>query len=512
MNRKYLAILFMTLLAVSVRGADFGSLRNEARANRRVPLTGSLRAVVCSDCKSSNTETCPNIAGNIVATAESFRTVYIQNEDGSLGMRMILRGYYGNRLRRGDMVAIDLDGSFILMENNPRRYTLENVDIGNIEILSHGNALPEKRKCISALVPDDIYTHVTLQGLEFFKKEGGYINVFEKAVYTSPLNRMLSADGLTGYPPASECVDAWPSLMLDDRGDHIYMLINSTCLWRRNNMGVPQGRGCVCGVIVHSGLSHYGNSLGDYSIRPMYEEDINIGREPESSYGEACGWHWDFNRYMELDTAAETGSGRLYVSEGIKMSLDDEYDARHSFDGWKSARMTGSRSNAALRLDAKCSAWYAADAGLYVHASLSGLEGRDLRFCFSFVAGRDHSRNSVDYPVDWSVSYSLDGKTFARLPETFVLSPIMFVNVRHGDRAAVLHNGLAAGFTEHCVSLPESLAGRDSVIFRISAASDRTATMPYIFDGPCREGRAKDCRDADNVIRFGDISVKYLKK
>lgn len=506
MNRKAVLILISLFLAFYCHGTDFATIRESAKAGRRVELSGSLEAIVTSDCTSSNTETCPNIAGNMVAIAESARTVYVQNEDGSMGMRMILRGYYGNRFRRGDKVRINLEGSTVLREDNPTRYTIENVDITNVVVLSHGNALPLKKKSISELTSDDIYTLVTLDGLEFFKKEGGYINVFERAVQITELNRMLSHEDMLGYPAALECVDTWPSLMLDKNGDRLYMLVNSTCTWRRNNMGVPQGVGDVCGVIVHSELSHYGNSLGEYSIRPMDVSDIHMDKAPQSNYVEICGWHWNYNKYRKLDMNAEVGRGELSVCGDIKIGLDDEYDARHSFDGWKTARMTGSRSCAALRLDTKCSGWYGQGAGIYVNTDVPSTPSGKLCFCFSFLAGRDHSFNSVDYPVDWKVSYSVDGRNYTDLPQRFDLRPIMFTNVQHGKRRAVLHNGLAAGFTEHVVELPSSIKGKN-VTIKVSVASDRTATMPEAYDGPCREGKAKSCQDADTIIRFGDISV-----
>lgn len=511
MNRKLATSIFGILLTVSLVGADFQSVRI-SQTGKKVPVSGFLEAYVISDCTSTNTETCPNIAGNIVAISESLRTVYIQNEDGSLGMRMILSSCYGNNLHRGDKIRIQLDGATVLREDNPERYTLESVDIEKIQKLSEGNVLAIKCKSIADLKPEDIYTFVQLDGLEFFKKEGGYINVFERAVQITSLNRMLSADNLIGYPSALECADAWPALMLDKYGNHIYMLVNSTCEWRRNNMGIPQGRGNVSGVVVNTEICHYGNSLGAYSIRPMGLYDIDMEKEASSSYEELCGWHWDFNKYITLEKKAEFGNGELSVSEGVEMSLDDEYDARHSFDGWKGARMTGSRSNAALRLDAKCGAWYEPNAGIYIHTSLKDVKSRNLVFLFSFIAGRDHSRNSVDYPVDWSVSYSLDGVKYVKLPGSFDLRPIVFTNVQHGKRRAVLHNGLAAGFTEHCVKLPSELAGQENVTIKVGVASDRTATMPDSFDGPCRDGRAKDCPDADTIIRFGDISIKCLKQ
>lgn len=525
------AILFF-MLSISIMSAsaeDFSSVRSMARSGVKIPLSGEIEAYVSSSCLSTNTADCPNIAGNMVATGESLRTVYIQNENGTLGFRVILADYYGNSLLRGDRVRIRLDGACIVREDAPERYTIHDLPVSSCEILSRGNALPCRLKHIADLTPDDIYTYIVLEGLEFAKKTGGYINVNEKAVQITALNEMLSREGELGWPSACECVDAWPSLMFDDRGSSVYMLVNSTCEWRRNGAGVPKGLFRLGGVIVHSELPHYGNSLGDYSIRPMGLEDFFIVDEYRSSWGKLCAWEYDYNQYAVLDFRgagkrqfvkpaevyddkinAESGDAVLWAGPGVSLCLDDEYDARHSFDGLRSARMTGSRSNAALRLDAKCAGWYADGAGLYVKASLKNLSSSAVRFNFSFIAGRDHSKNSVDYPVDWKLSYSTDGKIWKDMDGTFDLRPVVFTNVQHGKRRAVLHNGLAAGFTQHSVLLPDELRAADSFILRIRPCSARTATMPETFDGPCREGRAVDCKDADTIIRFGDISITYL--
>ena len=532
MKDRILAVTLLFLLSLNVHAVSFSEVRSSGVSGKSVALSGVLEGIVVSDYRSTNTETGENISDCIVNVGASLQTAYIQSEDGTYGFRVKFRSIYGNRLERGDKVSIALEGCSLLKEEHPERYTVCGVSPEAVTVISKNNPVPSKVRHIADLSDDDVYTFVTLKGLEFRKKEGGYINVNEKVVQITSLNLGLSHPDVNGYKSAQENADAWPVLMRDDRGRSIYVLINSTCEWRRNNMGVPQGVGEVSGVLVHDGLYRYGNDLGRYSLRPMGIEGFDIPKGKGSSYGVVCAWEWDFNRYAELDfvTAgkvrfprvgqvrddsirAETGNGLLWTDTGASLTLDDEYDARHSFDGWKPARMTGSRSNAALRLDSKCGDWYSktGDKGLYVKTSLENVETEALSFNFSFIASREHSKYAEHFPVDWKVSWSLDGKNFTDCRKDIVLRPVAFHNVRHGKRPAIVHNGCAAGFLEFSVPLPAELCGKD-VVVRISPASERTATLPAAFDGPCCEGNASDVADKDIIIRFGDISITYLKK
>ena len=101
--------------------------------------------------------------------------------------------------------------------------------------------------------------------------------------------------------------------------------------------------------------------------------------------------------------------------------------------------------------------------------------------------------------------------TFTDCRSDILLRPIAFHNVQHGSRPAIVHNGCAAGFLEFSIPLPLELLGKD-VIIKVSPASKRTATLPETYDGPCCEGKATDVCDKDVIIRFGDISITYLKK
>lgn len=494
---KYIITLLALLLADIVCHADH------------------IEGIVISDGSSSNTATGVNLAADLVDLGESLRTVYIVSDDGQKGYKVRLTSPYGNHLKRGDKVRVDLD----------------NPTISDIEIISRGNEVPLKRKHISELTPDDYYTLVALQGVEFRKKEGGYLNIDERYVQKTHLNDMLALEGLDGYVPAREFVDTWAIMLVDDHGSDIYCMINSTCSWRRNTMGVPKGVGEVVGVVVPGELSRYGSPLGDFAIRPMFQSDFMIPREEASSYEVICAWNYDFNMYAEFDCVqsgkvrfprkghvvgdkirAEIGEGLLWTDTGASITFDKETNARHSNDGWKTDRNTGSRSNSSIRLDCKSGDWFRSSKdynGLYVQASLNGVQAKSLQFSFSFIASMDDSRYAEKFPVDWKVSYSTDGQQYTDLPDLITLRPNCFTDIRRDKKPTVVHTGCAPGFTEHRVELPLELIGKD-VIIKLSPCSTRTASLPESFDGPCFEGNIQDDMDADMILRFGDISITYI--
>ena len=473
------------------------------------------KGIVVSDCASRNTATGENLAADIVNLTEAMRTMYVVEEGDGKGHLIRLATPYGNTLKRGDKIMFDTD--------DPR--------IEKIEIVSRDNPLPVKKKHINELNAEDYYTLVALQGVEFRKKEGAYINVDERYVQQSSLNEMLSLEGLAGFRPAREFSDTWATMLVDDQGSHIYCLISSLCEWRRNKR-LPQGIGEVVGVVVPGKLDRWGSPLGDFAIRPIFEEDIKIGTEQQTSYKTICAWNYDFNMHGEMDCVkagkvrfpkpgqivgdqvkAEHGNGLLWTDTGASLTFDKEANGRHSWDGWKDDRNTGSRSYSALRLDCKAGDWFRSDSGyngLYIKASLEDIKAKSLHFNFSFIASDESSTYAERFPVEWKVSYSTDGKTFIEIAETYVLRPSCFLNVKHEKKPAIVHIGCAPGFTEHRTDLPLELLGKELTI-KIAPCSDKTASLPEKFDGACNEGTIRNDREAGMILRFGDISLTYTE-
>ncbi len=217
---------------------------------------------------------------------------------------------------------------------------------------------------------------------------------------------------------------------------------------------------------------------------------------------------------------AETGTGFVWTDSGAYISLDEEYDARHSFDGWKPARMMGARSNAALRFDVKAPKWFRFDAsgkvegynGIYLETSTKDVRGGRLYFDFSFVASRDHTKQACDIPVDWKVAYSEDGVNFTELPHVYQLRPIVTTNIQHGKKRNVkMHAEMSMGFSEYSAELPSGLCGREKIVIRIAPCSDRTTVMPEKWNEPSTTGTASRNMTSDVIIRFGTLAVRYLK-
>lgn len=537
MRTKILALLSALLACWNLSALSFDELR-QMGGEKPVTLTGTLDGIVVSDYRSDNTEYNPNIDHNLVDLGETLRTVYIESFDGRFGVRVKFASIYDNRLERGDMVRLTLDGCVLTKEENPTRYTIGGMTAGNVRVARKGVPVPVKRRNINELTDDDVYTYVTLEGVEFHQKTGGYVNVFEKSAQTTELNKLLFCEN-PPYPASQNASDTWARLMKDNTGAQIYMLVNSICTWRRNNGGIPKGVGELSGVIVHTVLPRYGSSLGRYSIRPLGISDINIKVEQESSYEPLAQWCWDYNKYAQMTfekagekrfvkpktikddrLLAESGDGFLWTDSGAWMSLDDEFDAIHSYDGWKAARMTGSRSNAALRLDSRSSDWFKFDdrgkvqgyKALYVQTSTAAVSAGKVFFDFSFIASREHSKYAEAFPVQWRVAYSTDGISFVELPQTYILRPQCYTNVQHGKKLNVpVHSETAMGFTEYSVSLPDEVCGKELLVIRFAPVSDVIASFPDRWNEPSTCGTATVDNSKEIIIRFGTIAIKYLK-
>ena len=527
-----IAALFLSISALFfpqnvLRAISFEELR-ALGGSTHVPVSGTLDGIIVSDWRSENVAHNPNIDHNTVDLGENLRTAVIESFDGKFGICLKFSSVYGNRLCFGDMVRITLDGCSLVREDSPERYTLAGLTPEKVHIARHGVPVPAKHRNIAELTPEDINTFVTLTGVEFAKKSGGYINVCERYVQTTELNRFMYCRNPFVQGP-TENADCWARLLLDENGSWIYMLVNSTCLWRRNSGGVPQGKGCISGLIVHDSLKRYGAPLGDCSIRPLDLSGFEMSNGPESSYAAVASWEWDYNAYAELSlrnagvvrcprpgayrddkVLAESGNGLLWTDSGASLSLGDEYDARHSFDGWKLARMTGSRSNAALRLDCDGTAWKGKS--VFVETSTEGLDSGRLLFVFSMVEGLENSLGSYGFPVDWKLSFSTDGQNWTPLPELCRLHPMAYSNINHKGRLVQIHSEAAIGFPEYCIPLPDSLLGQKRVLLRLSPCSDVSAVIPERYDESFASGRLSRSEKVPVTLRFGGVSVKYVKK
>ena len=521
------AFVFCFAIAEGVKAEGFGELRTQA-AGRTVHLTSGVQieALVVSDYRSLNMELNPNISYDKVDLGENLRTAYVESLDGRHGFRLRFAGIYENRLEQGSRVRIDLEGCSLTGEANPERYTIDGLRAAQVEVIEQSVALPEKVRRIADLKDEDLYTYVTLLGVEFLSKQGAYTNVFESCVQRSRLN---------AFDQPSRRTDGWASLLRDGDNNSIYMLVNTKCTWRRDGRGVPQGVGPVSGVVVHTPMRRYGGNIGRYSIRPLDESDIAVSRDTISSYISIAEWNWNRNykgaiRFEKKgDTPwapkegvagdrvlPDAGTGFLSTTSGARMRLDTEYDTRYVQDGEGKAM----RVNAALRLDSDTHDWYEFDnrgrmngvKSVVVETSTEGVSGRGLSFDFSFLAGNHDINRSWGFPVEWKVEYSVDGMPFTDAGRVFVLRPIFYADrpiQNLGMRR--LSYDTALGFTEYSVPLPASLLGHKSLVVRLSPASAVLATIPENPADDSAGGTITGDFRQPFVLRLGRVAVQVLK-
>lgn len=484
--------------------------------SRTLPEGTVIEGIVISDWRLENTELNPNIEWDRVDVGLTHRTAYIESTDGSCGLRLVFDSQYFNKLCRGSLVSIDVSQCSLEAESNPERYTVRGIGSDKVTVKNASAGIPVKKKKISQLQDEDIYTQVTLTGLEFLSKQGSFSNILEQCTLSTPLN-------YTVVDKRYHAADGWAGLLEDAEGSHIYMQVNSRCQWRRNNIGVPRGVGNVTGVVVTGDNRRYGGSFGKYSLRPIAREDIAIPAEEASSFRTVASWRWDRNYYNALNlknagqvkwvpkdgvqadaVIAEKGSGLLYSDSGCTMRPSTEYDARHCTDG----NGNGSRKAGSLMFSGKGSNWIrpSGNASVTMETSTEGVDGKGLLFNFSFVAGVHDVTFGI--PAVWTVEYSTNGSKWTPAGLTVPLRPIAWEGTNFGKGFAGTSYDCAMGFSEYSVALPASLLGQKKVYVRIIPVG-RTLTNLFPTE-PATDINSVSSSDTGRSIdiRFGMVELK----
>ncbi len=483
-----------------------------------------IEGIVVSDYRSLNNELNPNLDFMSVDHSQDLRTAYIVSTDGRYGFRLQFISHHENRLERWDRVKLELKGSVILRENEPERYTISEFKKASILSQVAGEPIVGKSRNIATIQDEDVYTLVTINDTEFMHKEGSFTNVFEQFVQPMPHNSASRPNGYT---------DGWASLFKDKNGDAMYMLINTRVPWRRGYERVPQGTGPITGVVVHTKMRRYADSMGTYQIRPMCREDIAVSKAPSSFYTTIVEWNWNRNFFgkIKFKEAGETdswrdnkitndailadiGTGLLYTDNGAPMSLDAEYDSRFSDDA------INKRANAALRFNTYTKQWYVMEGAevkgfrsIYTEFSTEGLQGKAATFDFTFVVGNHSIDMSHGFPCDWQVQYSVDGVNFVTAATNISLRTMLWTNMRSGKLKGnrLLSYDCATGFTEHSIPLPAAILGHKRVLVRLSPCSTHLATIPKNYADNSFVDEVKENVNLGFALRIGGISVKYIK-
>lgn len=445
------------------------------------------------------------------------RVMYIESTDARYGFRLEFETDKDAKvLKRYHMATISLKGTVLRRENGG--YVISGLTVENVVAQQEASVetFPRKVRVASEVTEEDIFTYVTLRDCEFMFKDGAYVNVHETYTVGTEKNAHCKPNGM---------MDGWGSLMVDAEGTPVYMMLNSSCLWRRDGKGVPQGAGTLSGIVTDTpNMRYYGEDVEEaLQIRPMNRKDIAMS--DDSGWKSICEWNWSDNvKGIHTETGdvetvgseavvADVGKGRLTFDVAGRVTRRKEPN-HPALDSKVEEEEKGVYAYGALNVSARsCDFWdWEEDEGrgLTLEFSTKGAKGRNLILGFSFAAGNGKPERSLGYPVYWCVEYSTDGQNFTRVSEVdYVLNTIPYW--RENDVYGVsyptsLECGL--GFTEHLVKLPASLLGKKTVWVRICPSRKIVGSMA--FTDRDRVAMRPELKVNTNVS-FGSVVIRYNK-
>lgn len=224
-----------------------------------------IEGTVVSDKGNPNIGQNPNKATNKheIDKTENAITVYVQSNDGTSGVLIRTKTGGDNIFVKNDRVKIWLKGLTLRKEVNPARVILDNLESINIMSKVEGAEVTPRSLYIKDLTPNDLYTLVKLKDVEIAVPMGSFFNITE------------------GYVART---DAYPTFLRDINGNSLAMILNIDVPYRRDGKRVPQGSGDITGVLVSEKMERYGSYIGDYSIRPLKREDIDLAEDRSSGF------------------------------------------------------------------------------------------------------------------------------------------------------------------------------------------------------------------------------------
>ena len=530
--------------ATGLRAENIAKVKDLCPAGGSVTLKDSfvIEGVVVSDYRSLNVENNPNISAETVDLSVNDATVYLQEADGSAGIRLKFTERTDNELMRFDRVAFDLKGCTVSRRADPDCVSVTGLTFTNVVKYENGTAegVTIKEKYIDELQDSDLYTMVTLRDAEMVFKDGTYADVYDGYVQYVP-----------GYPYnglyiANLRMDGGASLMRDSRGNSIYMLVNTRCEWRRNGKGVFRGMGPVSGVIVHTPLRRYGGNMGPYSIRPVEYSDIIGSKKVKSPWKCLTGWQIDgsMGQSLVFETLGEQSGlvkkgkkgdrvmNDIGIIPGMLWTDSDSFVHIDSDLNKLDAENRGLARNGAICFKGPTAGWYVFGKGgkvvdtksFYIQFSPRKVKGSIMQFSFAWVEGDTDGKHDYNYPGEWKVEYTLDNVSDWRTENLSRLDWITLVdNATKSDKTILRSHpfwvmsgkktGLdcGIGMQQHSYNIPSDVFGKDNVIIRITPASDK---LSAIRSNPLKNvlsPAGKPAPGMKNVtwVRFGNISVDY---
>lgn len=509
-------------------------------AEDTLTITESLviEGVVVSDCDSPNMDMNYNITHEKINITDNMRTAYIQTPDGKFGFRLKFNAAEDNGLHRYGTVRLDLKGTTIYKEYKPERYTIKNLTSENVLSFKKGDAskVVRKEKHIKDLTDEDVYTYVTLKDMEFIFKDGSYTNIWEPYCIKSELHNVPKPYGVTSR------MDGWATLLRDTDNQAIYMHVNTLCQWRRNGKPVPKGMVELSGIIVSTENRRYGGSMGRFQIRPVDEKDI-VPAKGKSPFKTIVGWFYEANNNAEVNyelmgyktgqnEKKEVKGDRLIaeVGKGFMWTTSDSYFVLTNDYNDVTTHNRGALYAGAIGFEGPTVSWYQFDArnrvvetnSIFVEFSTAKLSGTDMSVCFEFGAGRQSADTSWQYPAQWKVECSWNGRPWVRLKDTATdqlitnMRPVPYwpsrLKLLSGDKS-VKPTGYdcGLGLQQHTYAIPAAAFGCEKVLIRITPATDKLAQIRSKAEADMlmEKGVVTPHCQQTTFFRFGTLYVYY---
>ena len=539
-DMKRLVIAFLISFAYNIcMAGPIDDLVGRAVPGYRPMLKGvpHMELVVVSECRNENVALNPNKTFAEVDMSMTQRTAYVQELGGTRGMRIVFDSQSYNDLNKYDVIVLDVNGGRLRINEKTGSVTI--VGLTPLNVISRRSGteqnVPLKEKLISELTDEDVFTLVTLKDMEFAFKDGAIINIKENyGQYVEKYHKDYKKE-------MNYRMDGGRAMMRDSHGNAIGMAINTSCDWRRDGDGVPQGSGTVTGIITDEQMRRYGSNTGRYLIRPLEREDIKIDSKKKSSaWIMLTGWLLDgFNgKVLDYEKAGpseqpQTGD-RLLSDTGARSYMWTDSGAKISttsdMNNITSARQ-GAVWHGAVLFDCLSKDWFKwnnigqveSANSIYVEFSSKKVKlGQAMQLCFEIAAGDINMTNSWGFPARWMVQCSVDGGEFKTLKEActgdkwFSLRPLPCwskkVNTGKYNKNFHTQYDFCLGSQGHVFNLPVEAAGKDKVVIKLTPADKMGFALRSNPHEPAEVQGVYDITptsEAKALISLGSIFIEY---
>ncbi len=278
-----------------------------------------LTGVVINDNSDKNGAENRMVSHDVQDLAYAERILYVQNEEGTSGIKLIFDKSCSQFVSRYDRISVDLKGLTLKREGEdtpdskfgPIRYSVSGIPTAALMDSAPGDAPQPKGRLLEEIVDDDLYTLVNVGQLEIPVRKGSY----------APINTKFVG-----------IMTAYPMVIRSKGGATGHMMVNVDCSWSRNGDMLPRGSGSVTGVVVYetcdnfewdseieknhiaegtdansiTGLGH----IGRYQLRPMFEEDVDL-KGPAFS---KLMYEWAYIDTLGVNLVKTYENKRLYPS------------------------------------------------------------------------------------------------------------------------------------------------------------------------------------------------------